>query len=283
MSDKVYEIITDQIIEQLEKGEIVWKKEWKSIGLPLRENGKEYRGINVFLLLARGYSNPYWLSYKKLTELGCKIKEGEQKKSTIVVYWNWIRKTDENGKEKKIPFLRYYRVWNVSQLENVPKGKYEVKPVNPNFNPIQECETIVEGYKEKPDIKEGDLASYNPKEDYVTMPKREMFTKETDYYSVLFHELGHSTGNAKRLDREGCKEVNFGSQTYSLEELIAEFTSAFLCGKAGIEQKTIENSASYIKGWLKRLKEDKRFIVQACAKAQKSADLILGKEGEKYE
>jgi antirestriction protein ArdC len=49
-----------------------------------------------------------------------------------------------------------------------------------------------------------------------------------------------------------------------------------LCGVAGIDNSTIDNSASYINSWLRKLKDDKTLIVQAAAKAQKAADYILG-------
>jgi len=51
--------------------------------------------------------------------------------------------------------------------------------------------------------------------------------------------------------------------------------AAFLCGQCGIEQSTLENSAAYIGGWLKALKNDKTLLVHAAAQAQKAADYIL--------
>ncbi|MEM1505616.1 zincin-like metallopeptidase domain-containing protein [Domibacillus sp. 8LH] len=47
-----------------------------------------------------------------------------------------------------------------------------------------------------------------------------------------------------------------------------------LCGVAGIENATIENSASYIQSWLRALKEESKLIVHAAAQAQKAADYI---------
>ena len=62
---------------------------------------------------------------------------------------------------------------------------------------------------------------------------------------------------------------------YSKEELVAEMSACFLCGHAGIENTTIENSAAYIAGWLKALKNDKTLLLQAGGMAQKAADCIL--------
>ena len=51
--------------------------------------------------------------------------------------------------------------------------------------------------------------------------------------------------------------------------------AAYLCGICGIENATIDNSAAYIQGWLKKLKSDKKFIVSASSLAQKAVDYIL--------
>jgi antirestriction protein ArdC len=72
----------------------------------------------------------------------------------------------------------------------------------------------------------------------------------------------------------------FGSDPYGKEELIAEIGSAFLCGYAGIVDRTINSSTAYLEGWLKQLQQDKTLIVHAAAQAQKAADFILGKSPE---
>jgi antirestriction protein ArdC len=54
--------------------------------------------------------------------------------------------------------------------------------------------------------------------------------------------------------------------------------AAYLCGIAGIENETVNNSAAYIQGGLGRLRNDKRLLIQAAAQAQKAADFILGKD-----
>jgi len=71
--------------------------------------------------------------------------------------------------------------------------------------------------------------------------------------------------------------ASFGSESYSKEELVAEMTAAMLCGIAGIEQKTLENSAAYLNTWIARLKSDSRLLVAAASQAQKAADFIQGK------
>jgi antirestriction protein ArdC len=106
---------------------------------------------------------------------------------------------------------------------------------------------------------------------------RGLFPKIEHYYSVLFHELTHSTGHWQRLHRQTLTDLcPFGSTNYSKEELVAEMGAAFLCGIAGIANETVDNSAAYIQSWLTKLKNDTRLIILAAAQAQKAADYILG-------
>lgn len=281
MSNKVYEIITEKIIEQLEQGTVPWHKPWISEYPKNLISKKEYRGINVFLLGASKYSSPYWLSYKQAKQLGGNVKKGE--KSTIVVFWKQIKVKDKNPDnteetKKTIPFLRYYRVFNVEQCENIDEKKIPVTEINPDFQPIAACEETVMNMQNKPEIRYQDSrAFYHPSGDYVNMPNPKTFQKEEFYYSVLFHELGHSTGHKSRLARKDFDKGFFGNEVYSKEELCAEMTAAFLCGHHKIEMKTIDNSAAYIKSWLRKLKDDVKMIVLAAAQAQKAADYILNR------
>jgi antirestriction protein ArdC len=110
------------------------------------------------------------------------------------------------------------------------------------------------------------------------MPPKERFDHPEAYYATLFHELVHSTGHESRLGRPGITEsIEFGKRTYSKEELVAEMGATFLCGQTGIENAVINNSASYIASWLRRLQNDPRLVVQAAAQSQKAADYILNR------
>jgi len=286
MSNKVYEIITEKILERLEQGEVPWHKPWCGGGYPKNlVSKKEYRGINVFMLATQKYTSPYWVSYKQAQELGGNVKKGEH--STMVVFWKQLnikeKGENEEGEEeitpKTIPFLRYYRVFNIEQCEGLDPKKLPEIETNPNFQPIPACEQTVVGMQNKPVIHHEELrAYYHPVLDYVNMPKKENFKKEEFYYSTLFHELGHSTGHESRLARKTITEnAHFGNETYSKEELVAEMTAAFLCGHHKIEQETLENSAAYIKSWLRKLKDDAKMVVLAAAQAQKAADYILNR------
>ena len=58
-----------------------------------------------------------------------------------------------------------------------------------------------------------------------------------------------------------------------MEELVAELSSAFLCASMGIEGKL--QHENYIATWLKVLKNDKKAIFTAAARASDAADYVL--------
>ena len=279
MNIKSYERITERIVSLLEQGTVPWHKPWQvQTGLPRNlVTQKPYRGINPFLLIALGYESPHWLTYRQAVQLGGNVKKGE--KSCPVVFWKPLRVTEEeSGEVAKIPLLRLYNVFNVAQCE----GLKNVPVEDASSFVGTESVKIVAGMPQPPKIKLGmSHAYYTPVNDMVGMPEPKRFDTEDAYHATLFHELVHSTGHEKRLKRQSITERNgFGSDPYCKEELIAELGSAFLCGQAGIVERTIDSSAAYLENWLKQLKNDKTLIVYASAQAQKAADFILGRTQE---
>lgn len=276
----VYEIVTERIIKQLEAGTVPWVKPWVGGNRAMNLISKKaYRGINVFLLDSAKYCSPYWATFNQIRNLGGNVKRGE--KASIVVFFKMLDKEKEGTpKARPVPFLRYYSVFNTDQAEGIkiPAGAVVSNP----FTPIETCENIVTGMPDRPTIKSDEQrAFYAPILDYVNMPKRDTFRSPEEYYSTLFHELTHSTGHESRLNREGVRDcVPFGSTNYSKEELVAEMGAAFLCAVAGIENKTVDNSAAYLQTWIQRLKGDSKLIVQAATQAQKASDFILNKQAE---
>jgi antirestriction protein ArdC len=283
----IYDMVTERICQILEQGEIPWRKPWvtseRQIPMNLKTR-KEYRGINIFLLASCGFSSRYWLSFKQAKDMGGTVQKGER--GSIVVFWKWreIEKKDEETGEteiKKRPLLRYYTVFNLDQINGIDKPD-EPKAVNFDFCPIQQAEQIITGMPNPPSITHNeDRAYYRPSQDKVNMPPENLFKISAEYFCTAFHELIHATGHESRLNRSGITDISFfGSHEYSKEELIAEFGAAFLCGAAGIENQTVENSAAYIQSWLKKLRNNKKWLVTAAAQAQKAADYILNNKLE---
>ena len=277
----IYEIVTSKIIECLNKGVIPWKKEWTSIPFSNYCTRIKYQGINQLLLYAqcivnkKNYISPFWLTWNQVKKLKGYIRKNE--KASIIVFYDFKIVEEEiindRGEkeiiEKKISFLKYYNVFNYEQTEGIKEiviNKNEYK---------KDCEEIINNMVEKPVIRYGLNPAYNPIKDYIIIPNINNFKSSDSYYSSLFHELIHWTGHKSRLDRFNEQSLNFGSEVYSKEELTAELGSSFLCHLTGREKNIIENQASYIKGWLTALNNDKRLIINASSKAQKGVDYIL--------
>lgn len=268
MSINVYEMVTNQIIEKLEQGTIPWELPFKN-GLAINYvTQKPYRGINTWLLDGGEYA-----TFKQITDNGGKVKKGA--KSQIVVFWKLIDVEDEEtGEETKLPLLRYYRVFKIGeQTEGI-----EPKQISESFDhdPIEEAERIIKEFENAPKYSsKSGAAYYRPSEDVVNVPPQEDFKEIEAYYSTFFHEIVHSTGHKDRLNRPGISQFNgFGTEKYSKEELVAELGASMLCAIAGIENATLDRSASYIESWLKVLKDDKSMIISASQQAQKAVDYI---------
>ena len=274
-----YQVITDRIIAALEAGTAPWRKPWAGGGGAEPVNlvsGRAYRGfLNRMLLGLSAHESPYWLTYKQAKDLGGQVRKGQH--GTPVTFWKWLEREDEDGKMKRIPFLRYYTVFNTEQCDGL-EGKLPEAAASPKFehDPIETAEGIVAAMPNPPAITNGGGAAYyQPGRDLVNVPLAERFETRAGYYSTLFHELAHATGHKSRLDRNMAGLL--GSHAYSKEELVAEITAAYLCGQAGFVDATLDNSAAYIDGWLKALRNDRRLIVGAASQAQKAADYILGR------
>lgn len=275
----VYAIVTDRIIAQLEQGVIPWRKPWTEAGVPQNLiSRRPYRGINVWLLASLNYRQNFFLTFKQVKELGGSIKKDE--KSNMVVFTKWEEKEDKkSGEMKKVPFLRYYNVFNVAQCEGIPEEKIPPIPVR-NNNPIEACDEIILSMPKKPVIRHQEQrAFYDPMCDYINMPVMESFVDSESYYGTLFHELVHSTGHASRLNRKEVTQMKgITSEPYSIEELTAELGACYLKSDAGIFTADVGNNAAYIQSWLSKLKNDKRFIVYASAHAQRAVEFILNIE-----
>jgi antirestriction protein ArdC len=284
MASSVYQYVTDRIISELEKGNIPWKKPWKGQKAINYITRKEYHGINLLLLPFPGE----YLTFKQAKEKGGNIKKGE--KSSMIVYYNWIIKENSEGKKESYPVLKYYNVFHISQCEGIETKLEPYNPDNSHDN-IDQAEKTIDQYIDREHISlniitGSDRAYYSPDNDQIVLPFINQFIGNTEYYSTAFHEMTHSTGHKRRLDRfSNMKSHKFGSQDYSREELVAEIGSTILCNSIGIEiPDTFKNSVGYIQGWLKALKNDIRLITVSAGQANKAVNYILGvKDSEKVE
>lgn len=282
MSTAVYEVITDRIVRLLDEGTVPWRKPWRAADMPRSIRGRAYRGINLWLLLHRGFSDPRWLTFKQAQQLGGRVRPGQ--KGTPVVLWKPLMVADPNDstRQKKVLLLRYYTVFNVEQCDGLTLPA--IKVTETKGKPSEAADAIMAGYLNTDrgprfDHLGGDRAYYSPVMDSISIPAKDTFDSTDGYYATVFHEMGHSTGHEERLNRKGITGFDhFGSGQYAKEELVAEMTAAFLAGETGLDPAVLDNTAAYIASWKRALTDDPKLVVSAAAQAQKAADLILGRE-----
>ena len=279
----VYDMVTDRIIAELEKGQIPWQKPWTGIrsGAYNRITKRPYSLLNQMLLQHTGE----YATFKQWQYFGGHIRKGE--KSEIVCFWKILESEETNPETdekeiKKIPLLRYYNVFHISQVDGVEPLAPE--QLNDEVEPIKAGDKIINDYINREHLNfvecKSNKAYYSPSNDTVVVPLKEQYNLINEYYSTTFHELTHSTGHKNRLNRLQTGAVAaFGSENYSKEELVAEIGSTTLMSIAGIETpKTFRNSTAYIQNWLQVLRNDNKFIVSASSKAEKAINYILATE-----
>lgn len=279
-------MVADRIIAELEKGIIPWQKPWIGTGACVSyTSGKPYSMLNECLLGEVGE----FITCAQCNKLGGKVKKGA--KSKIVVFFKKMTfsktVTDEEGNESEVvkvyPVLKYYNVFNVRDCEGIEPHQ-DIEGIK--NNPVEAAEQVISAYlKNEPHLifrndSPSDKAYFSPASDAVVVPMINQYPEVAEYYSTTFHELTHSTGIKSRCDRglESC--AAFGSEVYSAEELVAEMGAAMLVNKCGIDcEKAFKNSAAYIQGWLKHLKDDRKALVVAAARAEKAVKYITQEGG----
>lgn len=281
-----YTGITETIISLIEQGKKDGSKLWDNANAvtafrPINAvTSKPYNGVNRLTLAltttVMGYEENRWVTYNQAKIEGWQVRKGQ--KSTTLCYFNSYTKENlETGEDDTLFFLKTFNVFNVAQLD----GYVSTIDINaPVVTTAENCD-FIKTIMAKTDVKfmpeMGDSAYYSPSRDMIQMPPKECFTSNNAYYSVMLHELTHSTGHESRLGRNEQYKNAYPTQieTYAREELVAELGSAFLGAELGCLQENLEFHACYIDSWLSALRSDKKAIFKACADAQKAANYIL--------
>lgn len=285
----VFEKMTNFFIKALEGGSIPWKKPWNASYGPARnyQSGHVYQGLNaLFLSLSEG-EYPLFLTFNQARELGGCVRKGE--KGIPIIYANIYEKASKTpgGEAERIPFIKSSTVFNIGQIDGIAWTLPE--QVSRPHTAHEEADKIVNRYlgeTQAPSLIHGSSRAYYQKSlDKVVMPRPETFHNQEGYYATLFHELTHSTGHQRRLNRVDLVEsAGFGTPTYAREELTAELGAAFLCAASGLDiSVTVENHTAYLQSWLNALRGDKKLLFSASSQAQKATHLIMGTVPPHYE
>lgn len=284
MKGKAVDKVLDSIITKIEEGKVLpWNKPWSNDNTSLFNlnviTKHVYTGINQIACWSADFSSPYWITFPELKKRGIYVKKGEKATSIIAMipYKKKVKSDDKEDDVKKGVYFKYISIFNVEQLQ---EGYEDKIPELASFDkdntatPIQKAEKLLSKYYIKVNHT-GNSAFYKSSTDTITIPKFASFKNPEEYHSTKFHEYVHSTGHKERLNRTTLVDASFfGSKKYCEEELVAEIGAATLCAEAGITN-IIDNSVSYVNGWLKKIKEDKQVLLRAASAASKAVEFIL--------
>lgn len=283
--NRYYEL-ANKFAELIEKNEAPWQKSWSGNGfLPFNiKTGKEYNGMNMLNLIDiatdKGYEDNRWLTFLQASEQNAKVRAGEKGKPIMYLQTTETRKEidKETGEEIVVteklekPRAVWSIVFNAEQCEGLPA--YEPKKID--FNPIEKAEEILNNSGAKIKHKAQDRAYYSPVTDTITLPLKEQFVSNEEYYRTALHELGHWTGHSSRNNRD--MSGTFGTESYAKEELVAEITSFLVGTQCGLGHEPDKNNIAYLKSWSKAIRDEPSFLYNAVKEADRAAKLILGNE-----
>ena len=301
--------VAEQVMDNLKTEGRIWKPGWKMPEAPeSAANGRRYNGVNKFYLsvvaMSRGYADNRWVTYKQMEERGWKFKTdvdgnslGKGAGVPVEYFMEYDKKTkkrfddnllagmtkdekDEYRDKNVVWVTRYYYVFNGDVIDGIPE-KERLNEDESGLN--MRAENLIEFWdkNEVPIIYGGNGAYYSIKNDEIHIPSKELFDNSAERQGTTLHEIVHSTGNEKRLNR-GLTGT-FGSEDYAKEELVAEFGAMFLMQEMGVaaENDKFENNSAYIQNWVENIKDKPSELFNAIYKADKATQYILAKEKEK--
>nr|WP_313665890.1 zincin-like metallopeptidase domain-containing protein [Brucella intermedia] len=279
MKASIYETITSQIITAIEEGAAEYRMPWhrisQDVACPVNAaSARDYRGLNVITLWmlaeAKRYQSGTWATYQQWQEKGAQVRKGE--KAASVFFWKNLTQDDEGQAEEEGSCARFvaraYSVFNADQVDGYTPAE---TPKLSEAERIKQAERFFAAIPATV-VHDRPSACYLPKADIIEMVDFSRLTSGKAYYSVLAHEVTHWTGAKTRLDRD--LSGRFGTDSYAIEELVAELGAAFIAAKLGLPGDPRKDHAPYIATWLEVLKNDSRAIFTAASKAQAAADYL---------
>lgn len=303
----VAEEITSVFIAAIEKaieegGTAPWRNPWVAGGRPVSmSTRKPYQGMNQWILgmmgQARGHASTWWGTYNQIKALGGQVRKGNCDKScqhnvfadcggnhgVQVVLYKTFTKTEVNDLgeevERKIPLLRGFTVFNAEQADGLPErflGKQQGEVVE-----MPEPQAVLDAYLDSPGAADffqdvQGQAFFIPALNEVHVPPMSGHKTPDLYWTTVFHEITHAADwkvrrNAEEADHRTQETYSFGEL---VAELVAELGASFLAAETGVRADA-DNSVSYLRGWLRALKDDTSMLLKASAAARRAADLII--------
>lgn len=301
-SDELVQETAELIIHMIDTESIDgnWIQPWRTLfgSMPINATTNVmYRGFNILALNASAMQKELdgasiWATERQWRNAGLELFDAERGHSTPGIKWG-VSYECECGHRNQRPcpdandpgHYQKTRFW--SSLFNVyhwtQVDGYEPPIPDADYDVYGECEEFVNRLGVDVTSIYGDEAAYSRTKDRIVIPDHAQFDQQDSYYATLFHELGHWTGHPSRLDRD--PEQLFKDHPRAGEELIAEFTSAFLSSYFGLDitDAHVEsiaagqhaNNVRYLQGWRSMLSDDPRTLYRAAKHAQVAFDYLL--------
>lgn len=289
--NKIYEIVRDNIIKQLNENGGRWCCPWNhniKFAKPYYSEPDEYyKGVNILLNRPSEYVTMHMI--KELQEQGQDISIRKGSHMNTIYYYNFVEQKDENGepvvdeqgKTVKKPFFKFYKVFSIDDVigleSRVPFEEHE----HTLDEKMKQARMYIDTYCKINGIDMqvktgGTSAYYRPSENSITIPDISQYKNPYEYFSTVFHEVSHFIDHKLHLTSGINEKVKIDN--YSAGELLAEISAAMMCQQFGIDDlDTFANSVSYIDSWSKKIKEERAsFIVSVASKASQCVDELVG-------
>ena len=316
--DKALDLFSEMMITKIEslRSKDGWKKPWFTEGAlqwPKNLNGREYNGMNAFLLLLHcekeGYRIPRFCTFDRIQQFnkpGSRDKDAKPRVSvlkgehsfpvmlttfTVVdketkerIKWEDYKLLSQEQREKYnvYPKLQTYHVFNVAQTN--------LKEVRPEL-----WEKLEQEYS-MPKVDRSE--AFEPVDRMITdnrwiCPIKPMYG-DSAYYSIskneivvpekgqfkdgesFYSNLFHEMGHSTGAENQldRLKPTTFGSAEYAREELVAELTAALTAQRYGMSKHLKDDTAAYLKAWLDSLKESPQYIKTVLLDVKKASSML---------
>tara|TARA_R100000406_G_scaffold18655_1_gene11497 strand:+ start:2769 stop:3569 length:801 start_codon:yes stop_codon:yes gene_type:complete len=247
--------------------ETTWRKTWQSQpGLHQNWVTKHvYSGTNQLMTMIAswkyGYTQPYWLTYKQVIDLGGNVKG---QKATPAIYFGSGK--DKKDEDKTYKFAKPYNIFNIEQTG------IELPPIEMRQTKLERPYEIAQALNVEVESAPHHNPSYSPSRDLIRMPMPGQFESDDAHQSTFYHECIHATGHHSRLNRDMTGA--FGSEDYAKEEFVAELGSVFLCAELGVTYD-LQQHASYFNSWQKAIESDPKYLLKAATAARKATEYCM--------
>ena len=315
---KALDLFSEMMISKIEslRSKDGWKKPWFTEGAlqwPKNLNGREYNGMNAFLLLLHcekeGYRIPRFCTFDRIQQFnkpGSRDKEAKPRVSvlkgehsfpvmlttfTVVdketkerIKWEDYKLLSQEQREKYnvYPKLQTYHVFNVAQTN--------LKEVRPELWEKLEQEYSMpkvdrSGAFEPVDRMIADNRWICPIKPmygdsaYYSISKNEIVVPEKGQFKdgeSFYSNLFHEMGHSTGAENQldRLKPTTFGSAEYAREELVAELTAALTAQRYGMSKHLKDDTAAYLKAWLDSLKESPQYIKTVLLDVKKASSML---------